>query len=192
MGSPRGSSGLVIMSWFMIISDFLAMPLEWKSGILVSFILCGVILYFILKVLSMGEKYQFELVFMDAGVNKHIFTRKNELNFEHKNNSKTYQIKSDRLYRVKPGIMGRLIYKLKGINQGFIVIFQKGKESPVAPVDVKITSNVLGEVRDSRALSKAFKAEFSVPMDLKKILIIMALVVIAVLAFLVMTGQVVI
>ena len=180
------------MSWFMFLSDLMSLTLEWKIAILVTFSLCGIILYFLLKIVSQGDQYQFELVFMDAGVNKHIFTRKNDLSFEYENNSKTYQIKSDRLYRVKPGIMRRLIYKLKGINQGFIVIFQKGKESPVVPVDVKITSNVLGEVRDSRALSKAFKSEFSVPMDLKKILIIMAFVVIAVIAFLVMTGQVVI
>jgi len=181
-----------MMGWFMVLSDLMALSLEWKIGILVTFSLCGIMLYFLFKIASRGDQYQFELVFMDAGVNKHIFTRKNELNFGYENDSETYQIKSDRLYRVKPGLIGRLIYKLKGINQGFIVIFQKEKKVPVAPVDVKITSNVLGEVRDSRALSKAFKAEFSVPMDLKKILIIMGCAVIGVLVFLVMTGQVVI
>ena len=183
---------MVKINWFMVLSDLMAMSLENKIVIIGTVFACMIILYFLLKIMSRGAQYQFELVFMEAGVNKHIFTRKNELSFEYKNNSKKYQIKSDRLYRVKPGITRRLIYKLKGIKQGFIVIFQKGKESPVIPVDVKITSNVLGEVRDSRALSKAFKSEFSVPMDLKKILIIMAFVVIAVIAFLVMTGQVVI
>jgi len=180
------------MGWFMVLSDLMSMSIENKIGISVTVFFGLILVYLLLKVTSRGDQYQFELVFMEAGVNKHIFTRKNDLNFEYENDSDTYQIKSDRLYRVKPGILGRLIYKLKGINQGFIVIFQKEKKAPVAPVDVKITSNVLGEVRDSRALSKAFKAEFSVPMDLKKLLIIMAFVVVGVLVFLVMTGQVVI
>jgi len=50
----------------------------------------------------------------------------------------------------------------------------------------------LSEVKDSRALFKALKNEFSIPMDLKRIVIIIGGIMIVALVYLVATGQVVI
>ncbi|MBA7491396.1 hypothetical protein ES702_01941 [subsurface metagenome] len=180
------------MSWMLSLLKLLMMPIEAKIAILLIFTLIIIIFYAFLKVMSKGGIYQFELVFMGPGVNQHEFIRGDSLDFEHERESKKVKITSDRLYRVKPGIFKRLLFKIKGINQKFIVIYQKGKKIPVAPVEIKISSRVLGEVKESRALDKALKSEFAIPMDLKKILMIMGFLVIVVIAWLVVTGQVVI
>jgi len=136
--------------------------------------------------------YQFEMIFMKPGVNEHEFFKSENLDFEHDHDSKKYKIKSERIYRVKPGLFTRIKFKLMGINQLFIIAFQAGKTEPIKPGPVKITSRILGEVKDSQALKKALKNEFAIPMDLKKIVIIIGCVLLAVVVFLVATGQLVI
>jgi len=180
------------MSWVLYLVKLLMMPLEAKIAMILIFTLIIIIIYAFLKTIFKGGRYQFELVFMGPGVNQHEMIRGNSLDFEHDHDSKKFKITSDRLYRVKPGILKRLLFKFVGINQKFIVIYQKGKKLPVSPVDIKISSRVLGEVKESRALDKALRSEFAVPMDLKKILMIMGFLIIAVIAWLVVTGQVVI
>lgn len=149
------------------------------------------LIYLIWRV-TVKKVYQFELIFMRAGVNDHIFLRESRLSFTHEYNAKEYKITSDRLYRVKPPIFTRLIFKLKGIKQRFIVIFQKGKKTPIKPIEVSVSSRVLDEVRKSRALDRALRSEFALPMDLKKIIIILGFVVVVIISYLVVTGQVVI
>ena len=142
--------------------------------------------------LNVDKKYQFEFVFMRPGVNYHDLFRGDELEFEREYEEKKYKITSERLYRVKPRIMKRIQFKLVGINQKFIVTFQNKKYVPLEPVKVKVSSRILGEVKDSRALFKALKNEFSIPMDLKRIVIIIGGIIIIALVYLVATGQVVI
>lgn len=142
--------------------------------------------------LNVDKKYQFEFVFMRPGVNYHDLFRGDELEFEREYEEKKYKITSERLYRVKPRIMKRIQFKLVGINQKFIVTFQNKKYVPLEPVKVKVSSRILGEVKDSRALFKALKNEFSIPMDLKRIVIIIGGIMIVALVYLVATGQVVI
>ena len=142
--------------------------------------------------LNVEKKYQFEFIFMRPGVNYHEIMRGDELEFSHKYETKTYKITSERLYRVKPRFMKRIQFKLVGINQKFIVTFQNGKYEPLEPVKVKVSSRILGEVKDSRALFKALKNEFSIPMDLKRIVIIIGGIIIVALVYLVATGQMVI
>lgn len=154
---------------------------------IVSFIM----LWFLWR-LRVKNIYQFELIFMRAGVNDHVFVRQSELSFKHEYNKKEYSITSDRLYRVKPPIFTRLSFKLKGIKQRFIVVFQKGKKTPIKPIEIEVSSRVLNEVRKSRALDKALRSEFAIPMDLKKIIIILGFVVVVIVSYLVVTGQVVI
>lgn len=142
--------------------------------------------------LNIEKKYQFEFVFMRPGVNYHEIIRGDELEFKHKYESKDYNITSERLYRVKPRFMKRIQFKLVGINQKFIVTFQNEKYEPLEPVKVQVSSRILGEVKDSRALFKALKNEFSIPMDLKRIVIIIGGIIIVALVYLVATGQMVI
>jgi len=142
--------------------------------------------------LNVDKKYQFEFVFMRPGVNYHEIFRGDKLEFEREYEKKKYKITSERLYRVKPPIMKRIQFKLMGINQKFIVTFQDKKYVPLEPVTVKVSSRILGEVKDSRALFKALKNEFSIPMDLKRIVIIIGGIIIIALVYLVATGQVVI
>lgn len=138
----------------------------------------------------MRKIYQFEIVFMRPGVNDHIFVRGDSLDFEHEHDSKKFNITSDRLYRVKPGIFTRFMFKLKGINQRFIVSFQKDKKTPISPQSVKVSSRILNEVKSSRALDKALRGEFAVPMDLKKLIIIMEFIALVAVVYVLMTGQV--
>ena len=142
--------------------------------------------------LNVTKKYQFELIFMKPGVNEHEMIRGDELSFNHEHGSKEFKITSERLYRVRPPIMKRIQFKLVGINQRFIVVFQDGKTEPIQPVNVNVSSRILSEVKDSRALFKALKNEFSIPMDLKRIVIIIGGIMIVALVYLVATGQVVI
>ena len=142
--------------------------------------------------LNVTKKYQYEIIFMKPGVNEHKMIRGDDLDFLYKYGSVDYEITSERIYRVKPGIITRFKFMLVGINQRFMVIFQEGKTVPLEPVKVKVSTRILGEVKDSRALFKALKNEFAMPMDLKKIIIIVACVVIVALVYLVATGQMVI
>ena len=142
--------------------------------------------------LNVTKKYQFELIFMKPGVNQHEMIRGEELSFNHEHDSKDFKITSERLYRVKPPILKRIQFKLVGINQRFIVVFQDGKKDPIQPVNVNVSSRILSEVKDSRALFKALKNEFSIPMDLKRIVIIIGGIIMIALVYLVATGQVVI
>lgn len=136
--------------------------------------------------------YQFELIFMKAGVNQHEMIRGDSLNFTHEFDSKNFEIKSDRLYRVKPGLPTRIYFRFVGISQRFILAFQTGKEDPITSIKHKVSSRVLCEVKDSRALDKALRNEFAVPMDLKKMIIIAGIGILVVVVYLVATGQVVI
>lgn len=132
------------------------------------------------------------MIFMRPGVNDHEFFRSENLDFNHDHDSKKYEIKSERIYRVKPGLLKRIQFRIVGINQLFIIAFQDGKTEPIKPGTVIITSRSLGEVNDSQALKKALKNEFAIPMDLKKIVIIIGCVLLAVVVILVATGQLVI
>lgn len=153
-------------------------------------IVCLIMLWFLWRI-RVKKIYQFELIFMRAGVNDHVFVRGSELSFKHEYNAKEYDIASDRLYRVKPQIFTRFSFMLKGIKKRFIVVFQKGKKTPIKPIEVSVSSRVLNEVRKSRAIDKALKSEFAIPMDLKKIIIILGFIVVVIVSYLVVTGQVV-
>lgn len=155
-------------------------------------LIAGLLLIYGLWRRGVENVYQFETVFMRPGLNEHNFTRGDELDFQHDHESKKYEIKSERIYRVKPGLKTRIQFKIVGLRQRFIIVFQHEKTEPLKPVNVKISARILAEVADSQALKKALKNEFAVPMELKKIVIIAGLVIIAAVIYLVATGQMVI
>lgn len=171
------------------------MSISWEL-LITELVILGLSMYIVYALvtrrLNVKNRYQFETVFMRPGLNDHKFTRGDELDFQHDHDSKKYEIKSERIYRVKPGLKTRIQFKIVGIRQRFIIVFQDNKTEPLTPVNVKISARILAEVADSQALKKALKNEFSVPMELKRIVIIIGLVILAAVIYLVATGQMVI
>lgn len=138
--------------------------------------------------LGRSKPYQFDLIMMSPGVNDHYRIEGENLEFEHAHDGKKYEVKADRLYRVRVGLWMSLWFRVKGIKQRFLIAFHHKKTSPIKPVDVKVSARVLKEVNESRALGKALRSEFRVPFDLKKILLIMGFVVVVVIAYVMVMG----
>ncbi len=134
------------------------------------------------------KPYQFDLIMMSPGVNHHYRIEGDSLEFEHIHDGKKYQVKADRLYRVRVGKPTSLWFMVKGIKKRFLIAFHHKKTKPIEPVDIKVTARVLKEVNESRALGKALRSEFRVPFDLKKILLIMGFVVVVVIAYVMVMG----
>lgn len=150
----------------------------------------SIILILVLKKNMKREAYEFVLVFMRPGVNDHVLIRGSKLDFIFEHDKKKYQIKSDRLYRVKPPRPLRLWWRFIGVKERFLSVYPHGEKEPIGPTQVKVTTRILKQVNDSRALNKAMSSEFKVPWDLKKILMIVGFVVIvAVVYVLVMGGE---
>lgn len=161
---------------------------------LVAYVVAGVILpimgIYLLRVAFKLEPYEFMLIFMKPGVNKHKMIRGSSLEFEHKYELDTYAIKSDRLYRSKPGKLRKIYMKVRGVQERFFVVYQDKKKEPIAPPEVKVSAEILREVNESRALDKALRSEFHVPMDLKKILLIIGFLIVVIVAYVMVTGEV--
>ncbi len=130
------------------------------------------------------------MIFMIPGLNDHQVVDGDELDFTHKVGEKEYAVKAERLYRLKPRFLKGLWYKYKGIKTSFIVVYQHEKTDPVAPVEVAVSARILKKVSESRALDKALKSEFSAPWDLKKILMVIGFLVIAVVVWYLISGDV--
>lgn len=131
--------------------------------------------------------YKFDMVFMTPGINDHQNVDGEKLDFKHKD----HEIKAERLYRLKPGALRKIWFKLRGIKESFIVVFQYEQTEPIAPVEVAASARMIKVVSESRALDKALRSEFSVPWDLKKILMVIGFLVIAVVVWFLISGDVV-
>ena len=157
------------------------------GGILVT--VTGLIGYLVLRNFVRSKPYQFDLILMKPGVNDHFRIEGDSLEFEHEQDGKKYQVKADRLYRVRVGKMTSLWFMLKGIRKRFLIAFHHEKTKPIEPVEIKVTARVLKEVNESRALGKALRGEFKLPMDLKKILLVMGFIVVVIIAYVMVTGE---
>lgn len=145
----------------------------------------------VLRTYLKKEPYEFEMVFMKPGIDEHTKIRGSSLEFETPEiGEKKYKIKADRLYRVKPGQIGKLVKWIKGISGSFIAVYQDGETDPIETPSVKISARILKEVQNSRALGSALKSEFKVPMDLKKILLIVGVVIIGAVVYILMSGEI--
>ena len=150
----------------------------------------SIILFLIAGIVLKKKPYEFEMVFMRPGVNEHTMIRGASLDSEYEINGEKYEIKADRLYRVKPRFPIRIFMRLRSIKQRFIVVYSHGKKVPIEPVDVTVTARILKEVNESRALDRAMREEFKVPMDMKKILMILGVLIISAVIYVLMTGEV--
>jgi hypothetical protein len=149
----------------------------------------AVILFLLIRKRLSSQPYEFLLCFMRAGVNTHKMITGSELDLTHTEGSTKYTIKADRLYRVRPGRLARLIMRFKGVKQRFAIIFQQGKKTGISPPEVKVSARVLKEVNESRAIDRALRSEFKVPLDLKKILMIIGFVVVVIVAYVYVMGE---
>lgn len=136
------------------------------------------------------KPYKFNMIFRTPGLDTHFTVFGDCLDFSHKVAEKEYEIKAERLYRLKPKIITKIWYKLRGIKESFIIVYLHGKTEPLAPVEVEVSARILKEVSESRALDKALRSEFSVPWDLKKILMVVGFLVIAVVVWMIMSGEI--
>ena len=136
-------------------------------------------------------KYEFEVVVLKPGINPHIIYTDEKMEHEHKGPGEiTFKIKPENLFKVSPGIRDRIRYKIKGINSKFIVIFQENEDTPISYETPKYSARVLKTVSSSKALSSALKDEFAKAMDAKKFFMYFMLIVGAVVAYVIITGQV--
>lgn len=158
--------------------------------ILIIFILLP-LLFFILRSVLKKKPYLFKMCFMTPGVDSHFTVYGDKLDFKHKVGEKEYVIKAERLYRIKPGILRKIVYKFRGIKESFIIVYQDNQTEPLAPVKVKVSARILKEVSESRALDKALRAEFKVPWDLRKILMVIGFLVVAIIVWVLISGEVV-
>jgi len=131
------------------------------------------------------------MIFMKPGIDEHTKIRGSSLEFEtEKINGKKYQIKADRLYRVKAGPRGGLVRWIKGITGSFIAVYQDKQTDPIVTPSVAVSSRILKEVHESRALGSALKSEFKVPWDMKKILLVIGFIIIAAVVYVLVTGEI--
>ena len=153
-------------------------------------VIVPITVFMILRSVLKKPPYLFRMCFMTPGVDKHFTVYGDSLDFTHEIDEKKYEIKAERLYRFKPSLARKIFYKFRGIKQCFIIVYQHKKTDPLAPVDVKVSARILKEVSESRALDKALRSEFSVPWDLKKILMVIGFLVIAIIVWVVISGDV--
>ena len=110
---------------------------------------------------------------------------------EHEGPDKTmFKIKPENLFKVAPGIRDRIRYKIRGIDSKFMVIFQQDEDTPISYETPKYSAKVLKTVSSSKALSSALKDEFAKALDAKTFFMYFMLIVGAIVAYVVITGQV--
>ena len=156
----------------------------------VALIMAPVVLFVVIRVSFKKQPYQFKMIFMTPGIDDHVTEYGDKLDLTVDVNDKEYEIKAERLYRLKPKVHQRLWNKGRGIKQSFITVYQHEKTEPLAPVTVKVSSRILKEVSESRALDKALRSEFKVPWNLKTILMVIGFLVVAVVIYFVISGDV--
>ena len=167
--------------------------------VLIFYILVGIIvpvlLFMMLRIALKKKPYKFKMIFRTPGLDTHFTVYGDNLDFSHKIAEKEYEIKAERLYRLKPNrlkpkILTKIWFKIQGVKESFIIVYLHGKTEPLAPVNVAVSARILKEVSESRALDKALRSEFSVPWDLKKILMVVGFLVIAVVVWVLISGEV--
>lgn len=155
-------------------------------------ILVLLLAFIIVRMIFGKDPYLFELIQMRPGVNSHIRVYSKTLEFKHKNGDLELEIDTDRIYRVKPSFAERIKFRIQGVSNKFTVIYREKKKAPVSFETSEVSSRVLKIIEESRALEKAMRDEFSIPWDLKKIVLIFGFLLVVAIVYLVATGQVVV
>lgn len=148
-------------------------------------------------------KYEFRLCVI-GDKHRWIKTRGNDLKFKFEDPVKSenpmdvllneastsYEIDPQVLYQVDPTKIQKLSWALKGIKSVFIVVFRKGQSQPIQYEAPKRSAYVLKTVEESQALSNALKKEFAKDFNLKTFFMYLVLLIVAVVAYLLLTGKI--
>ena len=132
--------------------------------ILIFYILIGIVVptlsFMILRTVLKKPPYKFKMIFRSPGVDTHFTVYGDALSFKHKIGDQEYEIKAERLYRFRPGIAQRILYKFRGIKESFFIVYLDKKTEPLAPGTAKVSARIIKEVSESRARDRALKSEF--------------------------------
>lgn len=155
-------------------------------------LLIGLIFFMVFKILFKSPgRYQFNLIFMTPGVNPHETVYNDELEFSHEFRNRTYEIKADRLYRLRPGKARKYFNRLRNVREVFTVAYLYKKTKPLGPISVNVSNRILKEVNESRALDRGMRGEFKLPMDMKKLLMVVGVIVVVIVAYILVSGDLV-
>lgn len=102
----------------------------------------------------------------------------------------SYEIDPQVLYQVDPTAIQKISWALSGIKSVFIVIFRKGQSRPIQYEAPTRSAYVLKTVEESQALSNALKKEFAKDFNLKTFFMYLVLLIVAVVAYLFLTGKI--
>lgn len=136
---------------------------------------------------SRPGKYEFYICLV-GDQHKWVKVRNDAMIFKHKVGNKEISIETKDLYEIEPGTLARLRMRMKGIKSAFIVVFDK-KGEPIGYQPAKRSAYLLKTVQESRALSKALRDEFKQAIEGKTLFMYIILIVVAIVAYLVITGQ---
>jgi hypothetical protein len=104
----------------------------------------------------------------------------------------TYDINPTVLYELAPSLFQKLGMVWDRVDTLFLVVFNEGKNEPVNYQAPKRSAYVLKTIQESQALSKAFKKEFAGEFSVKKMFIYAVILIVGILAYMIISGQLVI
>ena len=104
----------------------------------------------------------------------------------------TYSIDPTVSYELAPSLGQRLGMFLSRIDTMFLVVFREGDHNPINYQAPKRSAYVLKTIEESTALSEGLKKEFAGEFSVKRLFMYMILIIVGVLAYMFISGQLVI
>ena len=103
-----------------------------------------------------------------------------------------YDIDPTVSYELAPSFGQRVGMFLRRIDTMFLVVFQEGETEPIKYQAPKRSAYILKTVEESTALSEGLKKEFTGEFSVKKMFMYLVLIIVGVLAYMFLSGQLVI
>ena len=104
----------------------------------------------------------------------------------------TYEIDPTVSYELAPSLGQRLGMFLSRIDTMFLVVFREGDHNPINYQAPTRSAYVLKTIEESTALSEGLKKEFAGEFSVKRLFMYMILIIVGVLAYMFISGQLVI
>ena len=101
-----------------------------------------------------------------------------------------YDIDPTVSYELDPSIGQRIGMFLRRIDAMFLVIFSEGNNKPIKYQAPTRSAYVLRTIEESTALSEGLKKEFAGDLSVKKLFMYLIIIIVGVLAYLLLTGQI--
>ena len=106
--------------------------------------------------------------------------------------AQTYNIDPTVSYELAPSLGQRLGMFLRRIDTMFLVVFREGDHNPINYQAPTRSAYVLKTIEESTALSEGLKKEFAGEFSVKRLFMYMILIIVGVLAYMFISGQLVI